>query len=332
MTDTIASNALALAQTTRQPRWNPLLNARRVGILWTTLLLFVVLALTTDGFLTVANMRNVLDQQSSLLIAASFATIGMIAGAFDVSAASVFVVAPLFALRVENETGSIPLAILAGLGVGMLVGLCNGLIVAVLKINAFIATLATSFMVFGSGYLISSRRILKPHDLGYADLARSRWLGLTSSTWVALAVVAVAWVILSASRFGRHVYAAGGNPEAARLAGVQVNRVVAVTFVLAGAAAALAGVMSSSRSISAQPSDDFSFVFGVISAIVVGGTSIAGGEGAVWRTTAGALFVAFMVNGFNLHQIDPIWQRVIQGAVILIAVGVDSWSRRSRTS
>jgi ribose transport system permease protein len=331
MTETTV-NTMAMTMPARPTRANLLGKARRVGILWTTLLLFVVLALSTDGFLTVANMRNVLDQQATLLIAASFATISLIAGAFDVSAASVFVVAPLFALRVENETGSIPLAILAGLGVGMFVGLCNGVIVAVFKINAFIATLATSFMVFGSGYLISSRRILKPHDLDYADLARSRWLGLTSATWVALAVVVVAWVVLSASRFGRHVYAAGGNPEAARLAGVRVNGVVAITFVLAGLAAALAGVMSSSRSISAQPSDDFSFVFGVISAIVVGGTSIAGGEGAVWRTALGALFVAFMVNGFNLHQIDPIWQRVIQGAVILIAVGVDAWSRRTRSS
>ena len=89
--------------------------------------------------------------------------------------------------------------------------------------------------------------------------------------------------------------------------------------------------MSSSRSISAAPSDDFSFVFGVIAAIVVGGTSIAGGEGAVWRTFLGALFIAFMVNGLNLNQIDPIWQRIIQGSVILGAVTVDAWSRSRRS-
>ena len=148
---------------------------------------------------------------------------------------------------------------------------------------------------------------------------------------MAVTAPAVAWVLLSRTRFGRHVYAVGGNAEAARLAGVPVARVKATTFALAGAAAGLAGVVSSSRSLSALPSDDFSFVFGVIAAVVVGGTSIAGGEGAVWRTIAGAFFIALMINGFNLHQVDPIWQRVIQGAVILAAVSIDSWTqRRSR--
>ena len=147
-----------------------------------------------------------------------------------------------------------------------------------------------------------------------------------------MAVVATTWVLLSLTRYGRYIYATGGNPEAARLAGVRTGLITASVFVLTGAAAGLAGTLSASRSISALPSDDFSFVFGVIAAIVVGGTSIAGGEGAVWRTVFGALFIAFMRNGFNLHQIDPIWQRIIQGVVILAAVGINAWSRERRTS
>jgi len=126
------------------------------------------------------------------------------------------------------------------------------------------------------------------------------------------------------------VYATGGNAEAARLAGVRTRQVVVVVFALSGLAAGLAGVVAASRTISATPSDDFSFVFGVIAAIVVGGTSIAGGTGAVWRTLLGAFFIAFMVNGFNLHAIDPIWQRIIQGLVILVAVSTDAWSRARR--
>ena len=144
-------------------------------------------------------------------------------------------------------------------------------------------------------------------------------------------MVAIAWITLSATRFGRHVYATGGNIEAAKLAGIRTGRIIVLVFALSGLAAGLAGVVASSRAISATPSDDFSFVFGVIAAIVVGGTSIAGGTGAVWRTLLGALFIAFMVNGFNLHQIDPIWQRIIQGVVILIAVAADAWSRNRRT-
>ena len=302
----------------------------RFGIVWVTLALFVVLAITTDGFLTVPNLRNVLDQQATLLIAASVATLTMIAGGFDVSIAAVAVVAPLVALRVENATGSVVLALIAGCAFGLAVGLANGSIVAFARINSFITTLATSFIVFGLGYIVSERSILRPVSENFRDIARTRVLSLTTAAWISLAVVAVAWIALAGTRFGRHVYATGGNAEAARLAGVRTRHIVVSVFALSGLAAGLAGVVAASRTISATPSDDFSFVFGVIAAIVVGGTSIAGGTGAVWRTLLGAFFIAFMVNGFNLHQVDPIWQRVIQGVVILVAVAADAWSRSRR--
>ncbi len=301
---------------------------RRYGIAVVTVALFVLLVVTTDGFVSHANFRNVADQQSSLLIAASFVTITMIAGGFDVSVASIFVAAPLFALQVENATGNVALAVLVGVAVGLVVGTANGFIVTAFKVNSFIATLATSFMVFGAGFLVSDRSVLRSTTDAYPAIARTRFWGLTTATWIAFGVVAAAWFLLSRTRFGRHVYATGGNPEAARLAGVPVGRVLTISFGLAGAAAGLAGVVNSSRSLSALPSDDFSFVFGVISAVVVGGTSIAGGEGAVWRTVTGAFFIALMTNGFNLHQVDPIWQRVIQGGVILAAVAIDTWSQR----
>ncbi len=302
----------------------------RFGIVWVTLALFVVLAVTTDGFLTAPNLRNVLDQQATLLIAASVATLAMIAGGFDVSIAAIAVVAPLVALRVENATGSVLLALVAGCAFGLAVGLANGSIVAFARINSFITTLAMSFIVFGLGYIVSERSILRPVSENFRDIARTRVLSLTTATWISLAVVVVAWVALAGTRFGRHVYATGGNAEAARLAGVRTRRIVVAVFALSGLAAGLAGVVAASRTISATPSDDFSFVFGVIAAIVVGGTSIAGGTGAVWRTLLGAFFIAFMVNGFNLHQVDPIWQRVIQGVVILVAVAADAWSRSRR--
>jgi ribose transport system permease protein len=302
----------------------------RFGIVWVTLALFVVLAITTDGFLTAPNLRNVLDQQATLLIAASVATLTMIAGGFDVSIAAVAVVAPLVALRVENATGSVVLALIAGCAFGLAVGAANGSIVAFARINSFITTLAMSFIVFGLGYIVSERSILRPVSENFRDIARTRALSLTTATWISLAVVAVAWIALAGTRFGRHVYATGGNAEAARLAGVRTRHIVVSVFALSGLAAGLAGVVAASRTISATPSDDFSFVFGVIAAIVVGGTSIAGGTGTVWRTLLGALFIAFMVNGFNLHQVDPIWQRVIQGVVILVAVAADAWSRSRR--
>lgn len=309
----------------------PLAGLARYGIVWVTLALFLALAFTTDGFLAGPNLRNVLDQQATLLIAASVATLTMIAGGFDVSISAVAVAAPLVALRVENATGSVVLAILAGCAFGLLVGVVNGSVVSFAKINSFITTLATSFIVFGIGFLVSDRSIMRPESEEYRDIARTRVAELTTATWISLGVVAIAWITLAATRFGRHVYATGGNPEAAKLAGIGTGWIIVSVFALSGLAAGLAGVVASSRAISATPSDDFSFVFGVIAAIVVGGTSIAGGVGAVWRTLLGALFIAFMVNGFNLHQIDPIWQRIIQGVVILVAVAADAWSRHRRT-
>lgn len=303
--------------------------ARNYGILVVTLALVLGLGLTTEGFATARNFRNILDQQSTVLIAASFLTIAMIAGNFDVSVAAIFVATPLVALTVENATGNVPLAVLAAMVAGCLMGLFNGIVVARFRINSFIATLATSFMFFGAGYLVSDRSLMRPVTEGYKFLARGQFLGLTSSTWVSFAVVILAGVALTQTRFGRNVFAIGGNAEAARIAGVDVPRVTTITFVLLAGSAALAGVLNSSRSLSAQPSDDFSFVFSALTAVIVGGTSIAGGQGAIWRTVVGAFFLAFLSNGFNLLQIDPIWQRLIQGMIILLAVGIDAWTQRN---
>ncbi len=300
---------------------------RGFGVVWVTLLLFLGLTAQTDNFLSTNNLRNVLDQQSTVLIVAAFATLVVIAGGFDVSLSAVFILSPLVALQVENSTGSAALMLLAGVGTGLLCGLINGIIVTRAKINSFIATLATSFIFFGLAYLVSNKSILRIHDSSLREIASTRFLGVTTSTWIAFGAVAIAWILLERSRFGRYVFAAGGNPEAARLAGVPVERVQALTFALAGLAAGLAGTLNALRTLSAQASDDFTFVFAVIAAIVVGGTSIAGGAGAVWRSVVGVFFIAFLVNGFNLNGVDPIYQRIIQGGVILAAVGIDSWSR-----
>jgi ribose transport system permease protein len=301
------------------------------AIIWLVVGLFVLLALTTPNFLSQANIRNILDQQSLVLIAASLATITMISGGFDISQGAVFVVAPLVALGVEAQTGSLILAVAAGLGFGVVAGALNAGVVTLGRINSFIATLATSFVFFGIGFIVSDRSILRPLERdAFGALARTDVLGITSATVIAIVVVVASWFLLSQTRFGRQVYAVGGNPDAARLAGVRVRRVIAAAFVLSGFAAALAGVLRASRTMSATPSDDFGFVFDVIAAIVVGGTSIAGGEGSIWRTVLGAFFIAFMINGFNLNQVDPIFQRIVQGTVILLAVAIDSWSRSRR--
>ena len=302
--------------------------SKKYGIAVITISLFLILSFTTEGFFTERNIRNLLDQQSTILIAASFMTIVIISGNFDISISAIFVVAPLFALNIENATGNIILSVLGGVGLGVILGSFNALVVTYFKVNSFIATLATSFMFFGFGYLISDRSLMRPVTDSYQQIARTKFFDITSATWISLVVVIFASILLTRTRFGRNVFATGGNQEAARLAGINVPQVQAITFILLGAAAALAGIVNSSRSISAQPSDDFSFVFAVLTAVIVGGTSIMGGKGAIWRTVAAAFFLAFMNNGFNLLQVDPLWQRIILGLVIVIAVALDSWSQR----
>lgn len=309
--------------------------SRRVGeygIIWVTALLFVLLWRTSESFLTTANLRNVLDQQSLILIAAAALTLTLIGGNFDISVSAIYINGSIVTALLINSTGSPLVAIGAGIVAGAVFGLVNGLIVAYVKINSFIATLATSFVFYGIGFLLSDRSIVRVEDRGFSQIARGRDLGLTNATWIAIVVVACFWFLLERTRFGRHVFAAGGNAEAARLAGVRVERVIALTFVLTGAAAGMAGGLLASRTITAQPSDDFSFIFAVLTAVIIGGTSIAGGEGAVWRTVFGAFFIALLTNGFNLHQIDPIIQRLIQGGVILAAVAADNWTRTRRAS
>lgn len=324
MSTTAQPPAQGVQDQTSRPR------SRKVGqygIVWVTLTLFVVLSVWSDAFLTTDNLLNVLDQQSTVLIIAAAVTIIMIAGNFDVSLSAIFTLASVTAVQAQNATGSIILAVAAALAIGILAGSVNGLIVTIGKVNSFIATLATSFVFFGLSYIVSDQSILTPESSAFADLARTKVAGITMSSWIAIVVVGVLWFALAQTRFGRHVYAVGTNAEAARLSGIRVEGVQFATFVLGGLAAALAGILVTSRVMSAQASDDYSLIFVVITAVVVGGTSISGGEGAIWRTVLGVFFIAFISNGFDLLGFDPIYQRIIRGAIIVAAVWIDARSR-----
>ncbi len=302
------------------------------GIIWALGALFVILALSTPGFVGLGNLSNVLDQQAVVLIVAAPLTLTLIAGQFDVSLSAVYITAPLVGLQVEAATGSILLSVLAGVAAGAVCGAFNAFLIVTCRVNSFISTLASSYIIVGIGYLLSNQSILRPHSPDFRGFATTSSLGLTSAVWMAVLIVAGFWLLLSRTRYGRYVYATGANKNAAVLSGVRTGWIVASTFLLTGSAAGFAGMLNASQSMSAQASDNFSFVFGALAAVVVGGTSIAGGSGAVWRTIAGALFIAMMNNGFNLNQVDPIYQRIILGLVILLAVGLDAFSRaRKRT-
>jgi ribose transport system permease protein len=224
------------------------------------------------------------------------------------------------------------LAIVAAIAVGLLVGLVNGLIVTVFKINALICTLAMSFVIGGLALKVSGGNlIVLSANSGFYRFANAQFLTVPSAVWMTLLFVVVLGLLLSRTTFGRYMVASGGNAEAARLAGVRVNRIRVITFTLSGGAAALGGVIDISRLLSAQAASGGSaLAFTVLAGIVVGGTSIAGGEGSVWRTGIGVLFIALIGNGSNLLGINPLYQQIVLGIILLIAVGLDSWARQRR--
>jgi len=311
---------------------NPAAHARRLrgaAILAPFLALFIVLSLTSSSFPTRANLLNILDQQSATLIIAAAGTLVLIAGGIDLSVGAVYgfsaVVSAHFALH-----SSAGVAIFLGIGAGLLIGIANGLIVTVFRINSLIATLGMAFIINGCSNLVTNGNLLVLFDkTGFGELARTDFLTVKTSIWLMIVVVLAFGVLLATTAAGRYMYAAGGNAEAARLAGVQVGRIRVLTFALSGAAAGLAGVIDTSRVLSAQASpDDTTLAFTVLAGIVVGGTSIAGGEGAVWRTVVGVLFIALIGNGYLLLGYDPLYEQITMGALLLLAVGLDALSRR----
>jgi ribose transport system permease protein len=302
---------------------------RRVGILLPFLALFLVLSLTSSSFATRVNLLNILDQQSATLIIAAAGTLVLVAGGIDLSVGSIYSLAGVTSAHFALHHNPV-VAIVLGIGAGLLIGLANGIVTTAFRINALITTLATSFIVSGFAALITKGNLLVLFDKqGFGKLARTEFLTVKTSIWIMIATVLVIGFVLSSTTAGRYMYASGGNAEAARLAGVRVSAIRVLTFVVSGGAAGLAGVVDTSRVLSAQAgAGDTALAFTVLAGIVVGGTSILGGEGAVWRTVVGVLFIALIGNGYVLLGLDPLYEQITMGAILLAAVGLDALARR----
>jgi ribose transport system permease protein len=301
----------------------------RVGIVIPFLIAFVALSLISESFLRFQNLTNILDQQAGIIIVACAGTLVLIAGGIDLSIGAIYGLAAATALNVASAVGT-PAGVLAGMAVGLAVGLVNGFIVTRFRINALIGTLAMSFVVSGIAAIVTQGNLVVAFDHpDFQQFAATRIAGVTSAAWMMIAVAVAATILLARTTFGRYVYATGGNAAAARLAGVRVDRVRIATFALSGTAAGLAGTIDASRVLSAQASSGTFLTFTVLTGIIVGGTSILGGEGSVQRTVVGCLFVALIANGFNLLGLDPFYQQITLGVILLVAVGLDAWSRRA---
>jgi ribose transport system permease protein len=301
----------------------------RGGILIPLVVTFVALAFMSSSFLRFTNLLNILDQQSAILIVASAGTLVLISGGLDFSVGAVYALAGVTATQLAQTTSPV-VGIVAGIALGVLVGVANGLIVTRFRINSLIATLAMSYVITGVAVIVTRGNLVVAFDHPeLKQFAATRIFGFTSASLIMIVTVVVIGVLLARTAFGRYVYATGGNADAARLAGVRTNAVRVACFALSAAAAALGGTIDASRVLSMQASSGGFLAFTVLAGIVVGGTSILGGEGAVWRTVAGCLFIALVGNGFNLLGLDPFYQQITLGLILLVAVGIDAWARRN---
>jgi ribose transport system permease protein len=292
-----------------------------------TVVLFIVLSLASSPFLTSTNILNLLDQAAPdglLALALTFVTIS---GEFDLSVGATMILAGVVAAKLEPSVGVWP-CLLLGLVASALIGFGNGVLVTRGRINSFVCTLATGLMIAGLGLVITQGNLLPVSAPAFGDLAFNKFLGVKLSIWIFVVFALICGFLLSRTRFGRWVYAVGGNVEAARLSGISTLWVKTTAFAIAGFAGGLAGAILASRNGEGQAGDGISDVLYAFAAVVVGGTSVAGGRGAVWRTVLGVVFLGMISNGFNLLQVNPVYQQIVEGGIILAAVAIDALSRR----
>lgn len=304
---------------------------RDYGVVVAFVALFVTLSVSSSAFFTWANMKNLAFQTAPVGIIAVGGTFVFIAGGFDLSVGAISGFGAILAGKAFLGTGvglwgSLILGAMVGLGCG--VG--NGLLVTLGKVNAFIATLATSIVIYGFAQVVTGGNLVSVEANRFSILGLGSAWGVNYPVFVWLGFALAAGFLLSRTRFGRYAYATGGNAEAARLAGVRVNVVRAVTFAISGLAAGIAGVILFSEVGTAQWNANSGIEFDAITAIVLGGTSLLGGEGAIWRTVLGAFFLQMIGNGFDLLGTTPQWQYVIKGLILAAAVSLDAWARRRR--
>ncbi len=304
---------------------------RNLGVVGIVVVLFVIFSFTSDAFLSVTNLTNIIDQWSAVGIVAVAGTLVLISGGFDLSVAAVFSIAGVVAAKAVPEIGAYN-SLLLGVLAGVVFGFINGFIVVVWKINSIIATLATAIIIGALAVQISAGTLLTVDDERFSELGNAEFLGMSVLSWIFIVVILVFGFLLHGTSFGRHLYAVGGNSEAARLAGIRTDRVVVLVYMLSGFAAALAGVIVASRQSTGQANAIPGLEFDVIAAIIVGGTSILGGSGAVWRTVVGLALLALIQNGANLLGVSQTTQQIVYGSIIIFAAALDVWAYRRSSS
>ena len=292
-------------------------------------LLCIVITIVTPNFLSVSNITNVFTQVSVNAIIAIGMTFVILTGGIDLSVGSTLAISGAVGASIVKSTGNVFLAIIVAAVIGIAVGLINGLLVSKGKLQAFIVTLATMTIFRGATLVFTDGTPISKLPEAFVKIGNGKLGFMPIPVIITIIIAIIAVYALSQTRFGRYLYALGGNEDASRLSGINTDKIKTLVYVVSGFASAIAGVIITSRIGSASPNAGTGFELDAIAAVVIGGASLAGGEGTITGTSIGALIIGGLNNGLNLMNVSPFYQSIVKGLVILIAVLLDKKSRKN---
>jgi len=313
---------------------------KKYAIVLILLAMFILMSVLAPAFLQPRNLLNVVRQISVIGLIAMGVTMAIILTGIDLSSGSVLAVAAVVAASLAQRSDwptrmypnlpelpvIVPLA--AGLVVGALCGLINGALIAKFKIPPFIATLGMMTAARGVALLYSDGRPISTLTASFNFLGQGEVLGVPFPIIILIIMAVITHVMLNNTRFGRHVYAVGGNEQAALISGVSLDSVKMKVYTYAGLLSGLAGVVLASRISSGQPGLGSGYELDAIASAVIGGTSLSGGIGTVWGTMVGALIIGVLNNGLDLLNVSAYWQMIVKGAIIIVAIIIDERKNR----
>ncbi|WP_186431604.1 ABC transporter permease [Clostridium sp. BSD9I1] len=293
------------------------------------IVLCVIISIAAPRFLNINNILNVLTQVSVNAILAIGMSFVILTGGIDLSVGSTLaLVGAIAATFAKSSNGGILVPLLIAIVLGAIIGLFNGIFVSKGKMQAFIVTLASMTIFRGATYVYTNGTPISGISGNFINIGNKKIAGIPMPVLIIFLVFIIAWYILTQTRYGRYVYALGGNEDSARLSGINTDKVKTLVYVISGITAALAGVIVTSRVGSASPNAGSGFELDAIAAVVLGGTSLSGGEGSITGTLIGAMIIGVLNNGLNLMNVSPYYQSIVKGAVILFAILLDKRSKK----
>ena len=300
---------------------------KEIGILLPTIIFIIVIQIINPVFLAWGNITNVLRASGFTLITALGMTLVLVSGGLDLSVGSVLAVGSIICGLALDAGAAIPIAIILGILAGVVLGFINGIVIVGFRIPPLIMTLGMLYIARGIVYILTEGVPVYPLPKSFQAIEQEIVLGLPTIVYISIILAIVFGVMLKKTVFGRRVYAIGGNKEAARISGINIDRTYITIYTITGGLAALTGVIQASRLGSAQPGAGTGYELQVIAAVIIGGTSTYGGVGTIFGTVIGALFMNILTNSMMLMKVSVYWQNLVIGFILVLAVIIDQLNR-----